>query len=89
LCYVSENWAINKRDAQKLEAVQMRFLRPLLALTRLDRQRNPDIRTRLKVDNIVEDIELNQKKWLDQLEPMARSRLPKYQPWERRDMGRP
>jgi hypothetical protein len=28
----SENWIINKRDAQKLEAAQMRFLIPLLSL---------------------------------------------------------
>jgi hypothetical protein len=44
LCYGSENWTISKRDAQKLEAAQIRYLRPLLGLTRLDRQRNPDIR---------------------------------------------
>jgi hypothetical protein len=25
LCYGNENWTINKRDAQKLEAAQMRF----------------------------------------------------------------
>jgi hypothetical protein len=48
LCYGSENWIINKRDAQKLEAVQMRFLRSLLGLTRLARQRNPHIRDSLK-----------------------------------------
>jgi hypothetical protein len=42
LCYDSENWIIKKREAQKLQAAQMRFLRPLLGLTRLDRQRNPD-----------------------------------------------
>jgi hypothetical protein len=29
LCYGSENWVINNRDAQNLEAAQMRFLRPL------------------------------------------------------------
>jgi hypothetical protein len=56
LYYGSEAWIINKRDAQKLEAAQMRFLRPLLGLTRLDRQRNSDIRNRLKVENILEDI---------------------------------
>jgi hypothetical protein len=39
LCYGSEVWIINKRDVQKLEAAQMIFLRPLLGLTRLDRQR--------------------------------------------------
>jgi hypothetical protein len=32
------------------------FLRPLLGLIRLDRQRNREIRNSLKVDNIVEDI---------------------------------
>jgi hypothetical protein len=55
LCCGSENWIINEKDAQKLEATQMRFLRPLLGLTRLDCQKTPDIRNRLKVDNIVED----------------------------------
>jgi hypothetical protein len=51
LCCGSENWIINKRDAQKLEAAQMRFLGPLLELTRLDRERNSDIPKRLKTDN--------------------------------------
>jgi hypothetical protein len=75
-----ENVIINKNDAQKLEAAQMRFLRPLLRLTNLDRQRNLDICNRLKVDNI----KLYQKKWLDHLERMDRSCLPRlalqYQP---------
>jgi hypothetical protein len=47
LCYDSKNWVINKGDGQKLEAAQMRFLRPLIGLTRLDCQRNPDICNRL------------------------------------------
>jgi hypothetical protein len=50
------------RDAQKLEAAQMRFLKPLLGRTRFDRQRNPYIRNRLKVYNILEGIKLYQKK---------------------------
>jgi hypothetical protein len=58
LCYGSENWIINKKDDPKPEAEQKRFMRPLLGLTRLGRQRNPDISNRLKVDNIVEDIKL-------------------------------
>jgi hypothetical protein len=62
LCYGSENWIINKRDAQKPEAAQVTFLRPLLGLTRVDRQRNPDIRNSLKVDNIVEDIRQYQRR---------------------------
>jgi hypothetical protein len=35
LYYGSKNWIINTRDSQKLEAAQMRLLRPLLGLTRL------------------------------------------------------
>jgi hypothetical protein len=89
LCYGSENWIISKRDAQKVEAAQMRFLIPLLRLTRLDRQR---IRNRLKEDNTVRDIKLYQEKWLDHLERMGRNHLPKlpfqYQPLGRRVMGR-
>jgi hypothetical protein len=67
------SWTINKRDAQKLEAAQMRFLRPLLGFTRLDHQRNLEIRNSLKVDNIVEDIKQYQRRlrrprarWKDQ-----------------------
>jgi hypothetical protein len=89
----AENWIINEGDAQKLEAAQMRLLRPLLELTRLDRQRNPDIRNRLKVKNLVEDMKLYHKKWLHHLEPMDRSHVPglafQYQPRGGRDMGRP
>jgi hypothetical protein len=77
LCYGSENWIISKRDAQKLVAAQMRILRPLLRRTRLDRQRNRDIRNRLKVNKRVKDIKLYQKKWLDRLERMDRNRLPR------------
>jgi hypothetical protein len=40
LFYGSKAWVVNKRDAQKLEAAQMRFLRPLLGFTRLDHQKN-------------------------------------------------
>jgi hypothetical protein len=51
----------------------MRFLRPLLGLTRLDRQRNPEIRNSLKLDNIVEDIKQYQRRWVDHLERMDKA----------------
>jgi hypothetical protein len=47
---------MNERDVQKLEAVQMRLLRPW-GLTRLDRQRNPDICNISKVDNITQGVQ--------------------------------
>jgi hypothetical protein len=89
---MAKNWIINNRHAQKLEAAQMRFLRPLLRLIGLYHERNPDIDKKLKVGNIVEDIKLCQKNWLDHLKRMDKSHRLKlafhYQPRGRRKMGR-
>jgi len=52
---------VNKRDAQKLEEAQMRFLRPLWALKLLDCWRNSNIRNRLQIDNSDEDSKARQK----------------------------
>jgi hypothetical protein len=68
-------------------------MRSLLGNTRLERQRNPDIHDRLKGNNPIQDIKLYKKSWLDHLQRMNRSRLPRlnfqYQPRGRRDAGRP
>jgi hypothetical protein len=55
---------LSKRDKQRREAAEMRFLRPLLGYTKLDRQKNVDIRERLrlKVQSIVEEIQAYKRK---------------------------
>jgi hypothetical protein len=53
----SETWTLNQRDRTRLEAAQMKFLRPMLGLTRLDHQRNEEIREKLKVKSIVLEID--------------------------------
>jgi hypothetical protein len=70
LKYGSETCVLNKRDKQRFEAAQKRFLRPLLGHTKLDRQRNVDIRERLRVQSIVEEIETYQRKWKEHIEMM-------------------
>jgi hypothetical protein len=40
----SEAWVLKKRDEQRLEAAQMKFLRHLLGITTLDRERNQSVR---------------------------------------------
>jgi hypothetical protein len=49
----SEAWVLKKRDEQRLEAAQMKFLRHLLGSTKLDRERNQSVREKLGVQNIV------------------------------------
>jgi hypothetical protein len=42
---------LKKRDEQRLEAAQMKFLRHLLGITKLDRERNQSVREKLGVQN--------------------------------------
>jgi hypothetical protein len=43
LKYGSEVWVLNKEECQQLETAEIKFLRSLLGLTRLDHQRNTTI----------------------------------------------
>jgi len=40
LKFSSEAWVLKKRDEQRLEASQMKFLRNLLGITKLDWEKN-------------------------------------------------
>jgi len=54
---------------------QVRFLKPLLIFTRLDRKGNYDIRDRLKDANLLEEINEYQQKWRNHLKGIERDRL--------------
>jgi hypothetical protein len=68
-------------------------LRSLLGDTKLDFQRNVDIRELLKVQTFLEDIQTYQKNWKGHVERMQDERTPKvalkYQPAGKRSRGRP
>ena len=40
LKFGSEVWVLKKREEQRLEAAQMKFLRHLLGITKLDKEKN-------------------------------------------------
>jgi len=44
LKFGSEVWVLKKRDELRLEAAQMKFLRQLLGITKLDKEKNQRIR---------------------------------------------
>ena len=44
LKFGSEAWVLKKREEQRLEAAQMKFLRHLLGITQLDKEKNQCIR---------------------------------------------
>ena len=82
-----------KREEQRLEAAQMKFLRHLLGITKLDKEKNQCIRGKTGVPNTVKEIKQYQEKWLQHVQRMDTNRLPKqalqYKPKGRRNIGRP
>ena len=93
LKFGSEAWVLKKIEEQRLEAAQMKFLRHLLGITKLDKEKNQCIRQKTGVQNIVKEIKQHQKKWLQHEQRMDTDRLPKqalqYKPKGRRNIGRP
>ena len=89
----SETWVLKKREEQRLEAAQMKFLRHLLGITKLDKEKNQCISQKKGVQNIVKEIKQYQKKWLQRVQRMDTNRLPKqalqYKPKGRRNIRRP
>jgi len=88
-----ETWVLKKRGEQRLEATQMKFLRHLLGITKLDKEKIQCIREKKGAHNIVKEIKQYQEKLLQHVQRMDTNRIPKqtlqYQPKERRNIGRP
>ena len=93
LKFGSEAWVLKKRVEQRLEAAQTKFLRHLLGITKLDKEKNQCIRQKTGTQKIVKEIKQYQKKWLQHTHRMDTNRLPKqalqYKPKGRRNIGRP
>jgi len=78
LKFGSEAWVLKKREEQRLEAAQMKFLRHLLGITKWDKEKNQRFREKkMGAQNVVEEIKQYQKKWLQHVQRMDRNRIPK------------
>jgi hypothetical protein len=64
----------NYTGKQRLQAAQIKLLRPLLGFIKLKHQRNTDIRERLQVQNSVEGMHDCQGKWKKRIERVQRDR---------------
>ena len=56
LKFGSEALVLKKREEQRLEAAQMKFLRHLLGITKLDKEKNQFIREKTGTQSIVKEI---------------------------------
>jgi hypothetical protein len=71
----------------------MKFLRHLLGITKLDKEKNSCIREKTGAQNIVTEIKQYQEKWLQHIQRIDTNRIPKqalqYEPKGRKNVGRP
>ena len=93
LLYGSESWVTTTRDMTRPEAAEMRFLRSDKGYTRLDKIRSEVIRKELEISGIQNVRSKHKQNWINHLERMDNTRLPKhalnYKPRGRRDRRRP
>lgn len=93
LTYGSESWTMRKRDKQKIQSAEMKFLRRTKGCTLRDQIRNSDIRADLKIYSMTERIEENSRRWKQHIGRMNEDRLVnqvlRYRPCGKRDIGRP
>ena len=77
----------------RLETAEMRFLRSVKGYTRLDKIRSEVIRKELEISGIQDVRSKHKQNWINHLESMDNTGLPKhplnYKPRGRRDRGRP
>ena len=64
LKFGSEAWVLKKREEQRLEAAQMKFLRQLMGMTKLDKEKNQCIREKTGAQSKIKEIKQYQKKCL-------------------------
>jgi hypothetical protein len=93
LLYGSETWTLTAFQLKRLEAAEMRLLRPLAGHTLLDHKRNEDIRKKLNIENITSIISTYRKNWYEHVTRMPPHRTPHRllfcRPSGRRNVGRP
>ena len=93
LTFGCESWVLNKRLESKLQALEMKYLRGVKGVTRMDKLRNADIREELGSEALLDFVKKRQLSWWGHLQRMQEGRQVK-EIWRtrvimRRDRGRP
>jgi hypothetical protein len=92
LLYGSETWTIKARDASRITAAEMKYMRRTAGYIWTDYKRNIQISKELKITPILDKLLEDTRNWLH-VNRMPRNRLPRVMkhccPTGRRNHGRP
>jgi len=93
LLYDSETWTIKAKDARRITAAEMKYMRRTAGYTWTDYRTNTQITKELKTSPILDKLLEYKRKWIQHVNRMSRNRLPGvmklYSPTGRRNHGRP
>jgi hypothetical protein len=91
--YGSENWTFTASQRRRIEAAEMKLLRPLAGYALYDHKTNDSIRRELQTDNILDKLDEYRRNWLLHLQRMPQNRIPlksfHYSPQGKKTTGRP
>ena len=93
MLYGSETWTIKAKDARRITAAEMKYMRRTAGYTWTDYKTNTQITKELKITPILDKLLEYKRKWIQHVNRMPRNRLPRvmkhYFPTGRRNYGRP
>jgi hypothetical protein len=93
LLYGSETWTIKARDARRITATEMKYMRRTAGYTWTDYKTNTQITKELKITPVLDKLLEYKRNWIQRINRMLRNRLPRvikhYSLNGRRNYGRP
>ena len=92
LTYGCESWVLREREKSRLQAAEMRVLRKIAGVSRLDHIRNEMVRERLRVEPVLKKVERMRECWKEKVERRKESVVKKVLTGEgigKRPRGRP
>jgi len=89
--YGSEKWTLTGLQRRRIEAAEIKLLRPLAGHTLYDHKTNDYIRRELRITGILDKTDDYRRNWLSRLQKMPQNRIPlksyHYRPQGRRTIG--
>ena len=73
--YGSENWTLTALQRRRIEAAEMKLLRPLAGYTLYDYKPNDYIRRELRITGILDKTYEYKRNWLSHLQRMPQNRI--------------
>ena len=93
VCYQCQTWTMTEKEKRKITTTEMRFLRRILNVSRRDKIRNEEIRTKVGVIAALDFIRKQQVKWFGHASRLPTNSIPQqammYRPDGSRGRGRP